>query len=502
MESTSPTPSTGNVNATDPRSTIDGEASLVNPPLLRKLDHLSVNTAMDAEASGSSHLPPAVSTPSRLDVSESRGSPQAARSSGIQTPGRGSPAHASSSSPSTSQTSAGSANPALSAAQMHTRPFDLTPVMRNTTREYIDDPKPRTTKGSNTSSVDTPSSFCSDANAIVSPEEEHVLHGEHLALPSDLNSTGPPIPALRQHRSVNTMLEGERDQPHPHLHNTANNIWRPVAFPPTGKFYTFTSLDQYEEQSSVGTAPDFPIKPMVSSAIPLDITLTPYQPSRDDDLEGVGCIPPEATEGIFARRSDAGSATIPVPQFSTSSETHENHRLVVLQKSVPLTERQGSIPSIHLAHRLATGSTTSYTDYTEDEDSLLHNIRSGDADDNASLSSRGSSLCLPDDSMDAVMIRPSSSPPPLSIRGSSNVLEDLTTTAQQSNTSDRRKRKQQRREERQQQALDWLHSVEADQNVLAEAASSKFLTRTVVIPQQRRQTMPAAMGERDPAPMI
>ena len=308
------------------------------------------------------------------------------------------------------------------------------------------------------------------------------LHGEHLAMPSDLSGPAMPsdlsgpalLPHDRRRKSAGSLL---LDQEALRQHNASfdteePNLADPVQFPPR-KFYTFTSREQYEEaiqreQQSPGA--------MQGRASPEG--LKPYQPSRDDDLEGVGTLPPEALRGIFNRRESTEHS-------SGSSESHANHRLAQ-RSGVFLTDT--SIPSIHMAHHLQ-GSITSYTDHTEntdDDESLLY-VRGGD--DEVSLSSRGSSLHLPD--MDSAgvaaslpMLNPSAHGGVVVeelnrvIAGSSRMahLSSDEDNEDESPRHTRRKRKQLKKERRKQRAMDWLQSVEANQQEVAEAASSLFLT--------------------------
>jgi hypothetical protein len=501
--------------SSDRRNTIDGEAFLVNPPLLRKIEHLSVTASSD----------PAI--PSSQQGISSRSSPDFDRVSpthrGMLTPDPNRRSPAGGSSPSTSQVSVGSVPPTLVAAAFPTAPrghFDLTPVTRNTSRDYVEDTMRggggSTAKGAMTKSAAT------DHYAVVSPEDrggvmDEFLHGEHLALPSDLTSEdGPPMPPLQPERSRSLgTLDHEALRQHDAAfdrHEVGPDVAEPVQFP-ARKFYTFTSREQYEEAINR--------EQQHQAYYPQTAQHQAYQPSRDDDLEGVGTLPPEALRQIFITRRPSADAS-----SSASEESHGNHRLV-FQNPFPLGERQGSIPSIHMAHQLH-GSATSYTDHTEnteDEESLLY-LRGGD--DEASLSSRGSSLYLPDHDKEiasAVHSVPSLGP---SLRGAV-VMEELNRVmvdARRNHPSSalpqarppndgedvdhaRRKRKQLKKEEKQKSAMDWLQSVEADQNVLAEAASSKFLTgRGPQVtptspsiadavppladrnPSQRRQTMP------------
>jgi hypothetical protein len=378
-------------------------------------------------------------------------------------------------SPSTSQVSIGSVPPSLAASLLPSggaRHYDLTPVTRNTSEllahQY----------------VDASTSIDDGYGNIVSPEDHGILHGEHLAFPADLSGpdttglTGPSIPKLRQ---------AQRAQSVGNLHNTIMTasasqatlgevqeedfaIPDPVQFP-ARKFYSFASRQQYDQAMQQMGDDD---------SIEGHVGLEPYQPSRQEDFGGVGDIPHEELRGIFIARRQGAS-------FSSGSESHANHRLL---NPIPMDERQWSIPSIHMAQSLQ-GTTTSCTENTEaDEESLLYMH----GDDDASLSSRCSSLYLPDEMAgeplgSAFPLAPNRSPFPRHILQpqvvmNPHVLMQHTASRDDNDAEaseyavdglaiDRRKRKQRKREER---AFEWLQSVQGNNDVLAEAASSKFLT--------------------------
>jgi hypothetical protein len=383
-------------------------------------------------------------------------------------------------SPSTSQVSVGSVPPSMAASLLPSggaRHYDLTPITRNTSEllahQYVD---------AASTSIDD------GYGNLVSPEDHGILHGEHLAFPADLSGpdttglTGPSIPKLRS---------AQRAQSVGNLHNTIMTasasqatlgevqeeefaIPDPVQFP-SRKFYSFASRQQYEQAMEQMGDDD---------STEGHVGLEPYQPSRQEEFGGVGDIPHEELRGIFiARRLDTS--------VSSGSESHANHRLL---NPIPMDERQWSIPSIHMAQSLQ-GTTTSCTENTEeDEESLLY-VR---GDDDASLSSRCSSLYLPDEMAgeplgSALPMAPNRSPFPRHILQpqvvmNPHVLMQHSTSRAQSEDNDadaseyavhggmavdRRKRKQRKREER---AFEWLQSVQGNNDVLAEAASSKFLT--------------------------
>jgi hypothetical protein len=251
----------------------------------------------------------------------------------------------------------------------------------------------------------------------------------------------------------------------------------PVQFPER-KFYSFTSRQQYDLATQGQMGDDDSVEGHVG--------LEPYQPSREDDFGGVNGIPEEELRGIFIarRRGTNGSG----------GESHANHRLL---NPIPMDERQWSIPSIHMAQSLqGTMTSQSYTDNTdyEDDESLLY-VRGGD--DDASLSSRCSSLYLPDETagepLGSALPMPSNRSAfprhilqPQVVMNPQVLMEhsaqrdqaddndlDLTGHADGGVAVDRRKRKQRKREER---AFEWLQSVQGNNELLAEAASSKFLT--------------------------
>jgi hypothetical protein len=203
------------------------------------------------------------------------------------------------------------------------------------------------------------------------------------------------------------------------------------------RFNTFTSRENYED------AVQIPVEGR-----------TPYQPSRqvfnDDYDNGVS---DEGAQQIFIHRD--------------SDDSHRNHRL---HDPILMEERQWSIPSIRLANQLNGSLTGGSCASLTEEDSLF---REGD---DASLSSRGSSLYFPEEA-EAVVGEPLFLPARSTFHpvGLTNVTYEDAPEQQQ-----RRKRKSERNE----RVYAWLQSVEADQNVLAEAASSKFLTGQFGIEQR------------------
>jgi hypothetical protein len=175
-----------------------------------------------------------------------------------------------------------------------------------------------------------------------------------------------------------------------------------------------------------------------------------------------------------------------------------------------MNEQQWSIPSIHLAHPLQgsdSSANTSYAEHTEEDDSLL--VSYDDSYDGASLSSHCSSLYRPDGEIAAAgdellhlaphqSLFPRHTRQPQVVMNPHNLMSEYTVTGQKDQSKDnddadlsmnavydygdrslavdRRKRKQRKREEL---AFEWLLSMQGSKHVVAEAASSKFLTGSV-----------------------
>lgn len=175
------------------------------------------------------------------------------------------------------------------------------------------------------------------------------------------------------------------------------------------KFFSFNSRHQYNIQARGTHQP----------------ILTPYQPA---DRETFG-VTPSQVSNIFIPRNGP----------------------------IPLDERQWSIPSIRLANHLG-GSTTTLTDEE-------------DLGDDASWSSMGSSLYMPEEE-------------PMVIEASNNLelnLDQLSTSSgsdQAILVQSTNKRTSKQRHASNQNALDWLQNLQHDG--LTEAASSKFLTKSLV----------------------
>ena len=317
-----------------------------------------------------------------------------------------------------------------------TRHFDLTPVTRNTFG--ADD----------------------DLCMVVTPDDQGLV-GEHLAMPDNLDKEeGPALPPLPNHRAKSLghldllpskMTRASNLSKTTTLESTLEpTIMEPIAFPSERKCFTFTSRQQYEDQylapTSEGGAPPA------------------YQPTRQE-LMDVGLAEDEV-ERIFTTRRVSLT-----PDYLAT---------------IPLGDRQWSIPSIRMANEL-NGSIASHTSYTDDEDYLLGSRD----DDTISLSSRGS-LYLPD-AMELGAGEPlggisSVFMPSVTLNGI-DLLDDqrrqlvdpssendfTTINARDGDARDRRIEKRSRKDEK---ALQWLRTVEASDDVFAEAASSKFLTQT------------------------
>jgi hypothetical protein len=434
-------------------------------------------------------------------------------------------------SPSTSQVSVGSIPPTLTAALLPAmrHHYDLTPVTRNTSSSTDANQNNQFAvvdrTESNRLNTVTPSDDVDYEN-----DDGPFLHGEHLAMPSDFMSssnedplTGPSLlqPSLMRvihhPRNINDDedIRLTVDNPYDGLELPVN-LADAVEFPPR-KFYTFTSRRQYEEERrSSQHAGDCP---NASSTH----TIKQYQPNRQENFD-IETMPEEELRRIFIARRSAtrvGNTEFQQPTGPVSGDdADKNHRL--LYANIPFDDeaRQWSIPSLRMAQNLH-GSTTSLTDATEieDEDSLVYIynnntpatavstatlfpdslrgfrargiVEANDGNDDLSISSRGSSLFLPeefsDDShfrrcdnmlhlphpfatpSDVVYSDDTDSVEAVAIGGEDEITNEL---RYESEKSRRRKRKQQRQKE----AYEWLQSVEVDQNVVAEAASSKFLT--------------------------
>ena len=318
-------------------------------------------------------------------------------------------------SPSTSQVSTGSIPPSMVANLL----ADLTPVTRNTS-------------GTAAGAGAGHQYYGLHKAARISPEDSLLL-GEDLILPSHEEW----YPKIRPHGGglgggITAAMKARSQEEDPSLQ---------PSIPLERKFYSFTSRQQYEGTLAVDDE---------EMNLPPPPRLTPYQPNRE--LLGDLGLQEDLHDIFIARRRPHSSGASQAPPDVDASKQHR----LLLHTPIPMSERQISIPSIRMANHL-NGSITSRE---EDEDSLyLHD------EEDASLSSRGSytGACFgaddDDDDVVAVMVdAPQSSRP---AAGTKTV------------PTDRRKRG------RKEQALEWLQSVVevSDHTLLAEAASSKFLTR-------------------------
>eukprot|EP00978_Attheya_sp_CCMP212_P001559 scaffold3197_cov52-Attheya_sp.AAC.4 len=274
------------------------------------------------------------------------------------------------------------------------------------------------------------------------------------------------------------------------------DVVRPVPFPTQRKFLSFNGRQQYnhalEEENGM------PNHSSRSGAFrpanpPTSPSQQPYQPSRDHSFtdSGLEVLPKEELSSIFVSSSSP-------PQPSSVSS---------LRFAIPLGERQWSIPSIRMAGNLNDTTTT------DDEDGYLPMGGSGSYDDDASLSSRGSSLCLPDSadlfspkSLDRVaqqlqqhqyqhpphvtttIQEPATSPNvvvPSSMEEAdasseaavTEVVKTTNTTAATAAAVVAPSQKEKRKKLKERKAYEWLRTVEVERenDFLAEAASSKFL---------------------------
>jgi hypothetical protein len=427
---------------------------------------------------------------------------------------------------------------------------DLTPVMKNTT-------------GTTQRQVDLDfdldclceldfdlDKLTSDNRNVVSPDGAAVdgFHGEHLTLPDDLGdgcgrgsqSTNsrvlPPLakrgilPVHHPQRRGSTGQYPNFDFHEVTVPTVCTSVIRapeltffpeaeePIPFPPSGKSNTFTSRKHYEKhmmqqqqhQNSDLGSNDYPSG------------LRPYQPSRRDP--GLVDIPQEALDSIFItrRRSDQSGIDTNGTLSSSTGPSFEDDDMPVhepprLFATIPLEERQWSIPSIRMANHLGGGSVTSATTYTDEEDESLLYYR-----DDASLSSLGSHTNVmtlvglqaedapfvvsvttpqaPDSHQDHQQQQCSfdssePTPPllPMIQLGQGCSSSNPTTLQHDGNNTDygmliqpqpptsssryhQRRRRLKRKEQRDRQAFEWLRTVKASTDEVAEAASSKFLT--------------------------
>jgi hypothetical protein len=297
------------------------------------------------------------------------------------------------------------------------------------------------------------------------------------------------------------------------------DVVRPVPFPTQRKFLSFNGRQQYnhalEEENGM------PNHSSLSGAFrpanpPTSPSQQPYQPSRDHSFtdSGLEVLPKEELSSIFVSSSSP-------PQPSSVSS---------LRRTIPLGERQWSIPSIRMAKNLNDTTTT------DDEDGYLPMGGSGSYDDDASLSSRGSSLCLPDSadlfspkSLDRVaqqlqqqqyqqhphvttpIQEPDTSPNvvvPSSMEeqdaSSEAAVTEVTKTTSTTATAAAvaaPSQKEKRKKLKERKAYEWLRTVEVERenDFLAEAASSKFLNAA----NHRQQgPSPAAVAPRQPTKVV
>jgi len=181
------------------------------------------------------------------------------------------------------------------------------------------------------------------------------------------------------------------------LRESQDDPGQPIELSDDKHSHSFTGPSQYRHRISepdLGASPVSSTHPPSSQAARAESLLKPYQPIRENSFEvGVKRVEPEALDSIFQRGSTprstnsacGGGGRPPLPSQGDSSESPAR-----LPQPVPLAERDWSIPSLHMGHRLRE-SNASYTSYTcsEDEYTEEDNL-CRDYDDDASISTRGS----------------------------------------------------------------------------------------------------------------
>jgi len=261
-------------------------------------------------------------------------------------------------------------------------------------------------------------------------------------------------------KSAGNILKGIEQEVVENAAEAGDSSSFPSAIPIDRKSLTFTSRDVYEQ--SAARLPALTEKPASSSGVTL------YQPShRGSD---VGLVPQEELSSIFMPR-----------------EPSNNNRIAPAHP----VERQWSIPSLRMANQLQ-GDSSMTASYLEDEDDLQER----DVPDDASWSTRGSSLCLPEDYDEDRfgLASPAEHQKPLKILRSSAVampafvIDDLPPPEEI-----------QPRQHRNLKAMDWLQTIQQTESNIAEAASSKFLTGATTtngssaVQLKRQHSTPATM---------
>mmetsp|Transcript_32000 Transcript_32000/g.48675 ORF Transcript_32000/g.48675 Transcript_32000/m.48675 type:complete len:383 (-) Transcript_32000:109-1257(-) len=276
---------------------------------------------------------------------------------------------------------------------------------------------------------------CPKAN-IVSPED--TLPSQPISLPDRPCKGVPlkiknvplllkPVPLVDRSQSLVNLCELGKDSEDS---DTEESIDYNVPLQKRNQFFSFNSRQEYQNQTKD------------SSAIE-GSSLTPYQPQRHD-LSEIAGLDDDDLSLIFTERDT---------------------------NPIPINERQLSIPSIRMANRLPGGSIATFDTEFDEEDDLK---------DDASWSTRGSSLYLPEDSFDpsaqvlGAHFTSSVHEPVVIVEGGDLLLENLPQENDASvNAVQGRKRKSKPED---QAAYDWLRTIERESGI-AEAASSKFLTQ-------------------------
>jgi len=295
----------------------------------------------------------------------------------------------------------------------------------------------------------------------VSPDDDRLAPALpdqiHSSSSNDGSASGIPL-KIRNLPSFPTIQSGDRSKS---LRNTKSrrhgdeeddNLWQPIIqIPSRETFDSFSSLQHLVKQINKDHTFEGSRNHTFEGSREGDV-LTPYQPSRHD-LINVEAMHSNDLSSILIQKD---------------------------RKPITIGDRQLSIPSIHMSNAWGGSIATMETD----EDDLLK-------DDESWSTRESSSLNLSEDSIDpslfpGMRFTPTKQQPLVIVEGGELLLDGLpplggnvSSHAVKNNniSSSDKENKQRSRSAKDQAAYEWLRTMEGGSAFIAEAASSKFLTR-------------------------
>lgn len=278
------------------------------------------------------------------------------------------------------------------------------------------------------------------------------------APPSPLPVTAPPAPPVLLNEATRYPSPLAKVQLDRNCHSfESKNEYRRRCTEPHSPPIT-NNEDDLQDQEQECLTPDELGKVMVE----------PYQPSRDASLASFGVAPDDVNDIFLSSQHDHRRAYM---SNSSNQQQPITSSMFYLSNDLSDDRSQASIPSIHMARQLSTQSSvySMYTNphYDDDEDSLC--MITEQQQNHHPTNSNISFPNHPDQN---------TNPNHVNLVVPSPQAFNFDSTSSSSSLSSTQQPKKQKRKKFQQQAIEWLNTVKADNEIVAEAASSKFLRST------------------------